>query len=247
MAYQNFLLEKQEQIATLTLNRPEKRNPVNEEMLGELEMILMELREDRETRVVIVTGTGNTFCAGADISHLKGITDPIERQKRFIPVSRNRGRLLNRVNLMLEQLEQVTIAAINGYAIGAGLGLALACDFRIAAAGTQFWLPEVDLGVPLGTGSTARLTRLVGPAKAKELIMTGDRFDSTEALRLGLLYKVVPAEQLPETTWAFAKKLAGKNPRAMALSKAIVNVMARGNSGEATLLSPEHFVLLGED
>lgn len=236
MSYKNFLLEKQEQIATVTLNRPEKRNPVNEEMLGEMEAILRELRDDKDTRVVIVTGTGNTFCAGADISHMKGVTDPLERQKLFIPVSRIRAKLLNRVNLMLEQLEQVTIASINGYAIGAGLGIALACDFRIAAAGTQFWLPEVDLGVPLGTGSTARLTRLVGPAKAKEIIMTCNRFDTTEALRLGLLHQVVPGEKLQETTWAFAKRLAAKNPQAIALSKATVNVVAKALVGEATIL-----------
>ncbi|RMF90602.1 MAG: enoyl-CoA hydratase/isomerase family protein, partial [Nitrospinota bacterium] len=153
-------------------------------------------------------------------------------------------RLINRVNLMLEQLEQVSIASVNGYAIGAGVGLMLACDFRIAAEGAEFWLPEVDLGVPLGTGSTARLTRLVGPSKAKELIMTCDHFDAHEALRLGIVNRVVPLEKLPETTWAFAKMLAGKNAKAIALSKATVNAVVRGNGGEATLLSPEHFITI---
>jgi enoyl-CoA hydratase/carnithine racemase len=127
--YNHFRVEKANQIATITLDRPEKRNPINVEMLKEFEAILLELRDDAASRVVIVTGSGNSFCAGADLSIVKGIEDQAERRRRFAQARNQRIRLINRVFTMLENLEQVSIAAINGYAIGGGWGLALACDF----------------------------------------------------------------------------------------------------------------------
>jgi enoyl-CoA hydratase/carnithine racemase len=166
--YQNFLVDRDDKIALVTLNRPEKRNPINEEMLSEFEQIVMSLRDDASSRAVILTGTGNSVCAGADLSMVKGVTDPAERQRLFALARNHRVRLIGRTFPLFENLEQVSIAAINGYAIGGGWGLALACDFRLAVPGAQFWLPEVDLGVPLGVGTTSRLVSMVGIARAKE-------------------------------------------------------------------------------
>jgi enoyl-CoA hydratase/carnithine racemase len=144
--YKNFVVDRDDKIVVITLNRPEKRNPIHEEMLSEFERIVMSLRDDANSRVVILTGTGNSFCAGADLSLVKGVTDPAERQRLFALARHRRARLIGRTFPLLENLEQVSIAAINGYAIGGGWGLALACDFRLAVPGAQFWLPEVDLG-----------------------------------------------------------------------------------------------------
>src|SRR5262245_3583292 len=127
--YEHFLVEKADRIATVTLNRPEKRNPINEDMLHELDSILCDLRDDVSTRVVILTGTGKSFCAGADLSIVKGVTDAAERRRLFAEARNRRSRLIARTFALLENLEQPSIAAINGFAIGGGWGLALACDF----------------------------------------------------------------------------------------------------------------------
>ncbi len=136
-----FLLQRENRVATLIFNRPEKRNPLNEEVVLEFESLLQEIRDDREIRVLIVTGSGNTFSAGADLSTLKEVTDPAERQRLFAPLSKRRSRLIGRALTLLASLEQFTIAAVNGYAIGGGWGIALGCDMRIAVAGGQFWFP----------------------------------------------------------------------------------------------------------
>jgi enoyl-CoA hydratase/carnithine racemase len=145
-------------------------------MLSEFEHIVMSLRDDVTSRAVILTGTGSSYCAGADVSPMKGVTDPAERQRLFAQARNPRARLIGRPFASFENLEQVSIAAINGYAIGGGWGLTLACDFRMAVPGAQFWLPEVDLGVPLGIGSTSRLVSMVGSARAKEIIITCERY-----------------------------------------------------------------------
>ena len=181
----HFLLEKDGRIATLTFNRPEKRNPLNEEIVLELESLLHQVRDDTDTRVLIFTGTGNTFSAGADLSQVKGITDPQERQRIFASLGKRRARLIGRTLHVLANLEQVTIAAINGYAIGGGWALALGCDLRIAVEGAEFWFPEVDLGVPLSPESTALLATHVSPSLAKEIIITCRHFKAEELLPLG--------------------------------------------------------------
>ncbi len=192
----HFLLEKDGRIATLTFNRPEKRNPLNEEIVLELESLLHQVRDDKDTRVLIFTGTGNTFSAGADLSQVKGITDPQERQRIFASLGKRRARLIGRTLHLLANLEQVTIAAINGYAIGGGWALALGCDLRIAVAGAEFWFPEVDLGVPLSPESTALLAAHVGPSLAKEIIITCRHFKAEELLPLGLVNRVVKKDKL---------------------------------------------------
>lgn len=222
----HFVLEKDGRIATLTFNRPEKRNPLNEEIVLELESLLHQVRDDKDARVLIFTGTGNTFSAGADLTLVKGVTDQEERQRIFIPLGKRRARLIGRVLRVLANLEQVTIAAINGYAIGGGWSLALGCDLRIAVEGAEFWFPEVDLGVPLSPDSTALLTAHIGPALAKEIIITCRHFKAEELLPLGLVNRIVKKEALTATVRELAQSLANKNPTAVMASKATVNALA---------------------
>ena len=240
--YKNFLVERNDKTVVVTLNRPEKRNPINEEMLSEFEQVVLSLRDDTSSRAVILTGTGNSFCAGADLSLVKGVTDPAERQRLFAQARNRRARLIGRTFTLFENLEQVNIAAINGYAIGGGWGLALACDFRLAVPGAQFWLPEVDLGVPLGLGTTSRLVSMVGAARAKEIILTCDRYTAEDLHSWGMINRIVPPEQLMETAHGLAKRLIAKNPRAVAGSKLSVNAIAGVAAREATTIQPEVFI-----
>ena len=234
----HFVLEKEGRIATLTFNRPEKRNPLNEEIVLELESLLHQIRDDNAVRVLIFTGTGNTFSAGADLSQVKGITDPAERQRIFAPLGKRRVRLIGRVLHTLVNLEQVTIAAINGYAAGGGWSLALGCDLRIAVEEAEFWFPEVDLGVPLSPASTSLLAAHVGPALAKEIIITCRRFKAAELLPLGILNRVVKKAELMPTVRELAQSLAQKNPTAVMVSKATVNALALSQ----TVIRPDTFM-----
>ena len=234
----HFVLEKEERIATLTFNRPEKRNPLNEEIVLEFESLLHQIRDDKDIRVLIFTGTGNTFSAGADLSQVKGITDPAERQRIFAPLGKRRVRLIGRVLHTLVNLEQITIAAINGYAAGGGWSLALGCDLRIAVEEAEFWFPEVDLGVPLSPASTSLLAAHIGPALAKEIIITCRRFKAAELLPLGILNRVVKKADLMPTVRELAQSLANKNPTAVMVSKATVNALALGQA----VIRPDTFM-----
>ena len=240
--YQNFLVDRNDKIVVVTLNRPEKRNPINEEMLSEFEEIVMSLRDDASSRAVILTGTGNSFCAGADLSMVKGVTDPAERQRLFALARNRRARLIGRTYPLFENLEQVSIAAINGYAIGGGWGLALSCDFRLAVPGAQFWLPEVDLGVPLGIGTTNRLVSMVGIARAKEIIITGDRYTAEDLHSWGMINRLVAPETLIMAALDLAKRLIAKNPRAVTGSKLSVNAIAAVAAREVTTVQPDLFI-----
>src|SRR6266536_4771746 len=196
-------------VATVTLDRPGRRNSLSDAMLGELGAAFAELRDDAGTRVVIVTGAPPVFSAGADAPHAKAKTDE-ERRRLFLSRKSQFRRLFERATTLLENLEQATICMINGHAVGGGWGLTLACDFRFAAAEAQFWIPEVDLGVPLGIASTTRFIRFVGPAKAKEIIMTCRRYPASEALALGLVHRVVSGNELAGAVQTFAEQLAAK-------------------------------------
>jgi len=240
--YQNFLVDRDDKIVVVTLNRPEKRNPINEEMLSEFEQIVMSLRDDASSRAVILMGTGNSFCAGADLSMVKGVTDPAERQRLFALARNRRARLIGRTFPLFKNLEQVSIAAINGYAIGGGWGLALSCDFRLAVPGAQFWLPEVALGVPLGIGTTSRLVSMVGIARAKEIIITGDRYTAEDLHSWGMINRLVAPETLIMAALDLAKRLIAKNPRAVAGSKLSVNAIAAVAAREVTTVQPDLFI-----
>ena len=223
---QNVSLARDGRIATVTLNRPDRRNSLSDAMLTELAAAFAELRDDAGTRVVIVTGAPPVFSAGAD-APLKSRMPTEERRRVFLEQKSQFRRLFERANALLENLEQATIAMINGHAVGGGWGLTLACDFRWAAAEAQLWIPEVDLGVPLGVASTARFVRLVGPARAKEIIMEGRRYSAAEAQALGLVHRVVPDDGLVKAVREYAERLAAKPFRPLAEVKARINAIAR--------------------
>src|ERR1043165_7652230 len=222
---ENVLLTRDGLIATVTLNRPDRRNSLSDPMLAELAAAFGELRDDPSTRVVIVTGAPPVFSAGADAG-LKSSMSAEERRQAFTTRKSQFRRLFERATTLLESLEQPTIAMVNGHAVGGGWGLALAADFRIAAAEAHFWIPEVDLGVPLGVASTARFVRLVGPARAKEIIMECRRYSAAEAMALGLVTRVVPGAELAEAVRAHAERLLAKPFRPLAEMKARINTIA---------------------
>ncbi|HXR25859.1 MAG TPA: enoyl-CoA hydratase/isomerase family protein [Candidatus Binataceae bacterium] len=218
-----FKLAKQDGVALLTFDRNEKRNPFNEESIAELEANLLALRDDRATHVLVITGAGNTFSAGADLTLMKGVTDPAERQRIFATVVPERRRLVRRTLALLQNLELATIAAVNGFAVGGGWFLALACDLRIAVEGAEFWMPEVDLGQPGPRGPEQWLTAHVGAARAKEIIFTCRHFKAEELYQWGLLNRVVKKAELMPVAMELARSLATKNRHALVQAKAQIN------------------------
>jgi enoyl-CoA hydratase/carnithine racemase len=233
---ENVTVVRDATIATVTLNRPDRRNSLSDAMLSELAAAFTELRDDRGVRVVLVTGAPPVFSAGADAPLRQGMSDE-ERRRAFLGRASQFRRLFERANTVLENLEQATIAAVNGHAVGGGWGLTLACDFRIAAAEAQFWIPEVELGVPLGVASTTRFVRLVGPARAKEIIMECRRYTAEEVRALGLVHRVVSGEALAKEAWAAAERLAAKPFRPLAEVKARINAIARTGIPEVNAMT----------
>jgi enoyl-CoA hydratase/carnithine racemase len=233
---ENVSLLRDGAIATVTLNRPERRNALSDPMLKDLAAAFTELRDDATTRVVIVTGAPPVFSAGADAG-LRGSMSAEEKRAAFAGRKTQFRRLFERANTLLENLEQTTIAMINGHAVGGGWGLTLACDFRIAAAEAQLWIPEVDLGVPLGVASTTRFVRLVGPARAKEIIMECRRYAAAEAQAIGLVHRVVPGTELARATRDHAEMLVAKPYRPLAEMKARINTIARTATPEVNALT----------
>lgn len=210
MAYENWIYEKENDfIGVLKVNRPAQLNALSIGTIKELSGILDEIREDAELRVLIVTGDGS-FAAGADVSEMKDLSPG------FAKAFAQNGQTAYR---KLELLGVPVIAAIDGFALGGGCELALACDIRIATAGAMMGQPEVCLGFPPGFGGTQRLTREVGPAKAKELIFTGGVIGAEEALKIGLVNKVVAAEELMPTVMKMAKKISYNAPIAVRQAK----------------------------
>ena len=216
MTYQNLLVEVTNHVATLTINRPWALNALNLETLEELKDYFTAVQSDPETKVVIVTGAGEkAFVAGGDLSVMAPL-DPMP--------ARASARLAQSVLNLIEQGTRPVIAAVNGYALGGGCELAMACDIRIASEKARFGQPEVNLGILPGWGGTQRLPRLVGKGKALELLLTGEMIDAAEALRIGLANRVVPADQLLAEAQTMAAKIAGKGQVAVRLCKeAVVN------------------------
>jgi enoyl-CoA hydratase/carnithine racemase len=232
----NVRLERKGLIATVTLDRPDRRNSLSDEMLADLVSAFSALRDDDSTRVVVVTGAPPIFSAGADAPFKKGMSEE-ERRRMFTSRKSQFRRLFERANVLLENLEQVTVGAVNGHAVGGGWGLALACDFRVAAAEAEFWIPEVDLGVPLGVATTTRFVRFVGPMRAKEIIIGGRRYSAAECLTLGLVSEVHPGMALAGAVQAFAERLAAKPVRPMAEMKARINAIARTGIPEVNAMT----------
>jgi enoyl-CoA hydratase/carnithine racemase len=232
----NVALARDGPVATVTLDRPEHRNSLSDAMLGELIEVFSALRDDAGIRAVIVTGAPPVFSAGAH-SAIKSGMSADERRRVFLATRSQFRRLFERVIALLENLEQTTIAMINGHAIGGGFGLTLACDFRWVAADAMVWIPEVDLGVPLGVASTTRFVRLVGPARAKEIIMEGRRYTAAEAHTIGLVHRVLPGTELAAAVRAYAERLAAKPFAPLAEVKARINAIARTGIPEVNAMT----------
>ncbi len=206
-------VERKGEIGIVTLNRSEAMNALDTEMFQELRDALTGLGKDNRTRVIIITG-GTNFCAGADISELKEMS-PVEAEVF--------SRLGHNVFDLLENIGKPVIAAINGYALGGGCELALACDIRIAGDNAKFGQPEVSLGLIPGFGATQRLTRLVGIGWAKELILSGRTIDVIEAESIGLVNSVVDDNKVMDKAEETAKVLAQKSPLAIKMAKNLIN------------------------
>ncbi len=232
--YETFTLERSGPIVTVSFNRPAKLNPLNEQVLREFLAITYELQEDEDSRVVILTGKGRSFSVGADMNALSS-SAKAETQATLTDSARLRMAKLGwRVMDEWERLDQISIAAVNGFAVGGGVSLAMACDFRIAASGARMWLPEVRLGVPYMWGSITRMINLIGMAKAKELVMTCDELTAEEACEVGLVNQVVPLEELPDAVHAFAQKLLNKPPMALRRTKEFFKALSTNKAGDIT-------------
>ncbi|MBU3127259.1 short-chain-enoyl-CoA hydratase [Clostridium tagluense] len=214
MEYKNVFFQKEDKVAVITISRPKALNALNTETLKELELAIDEIANDDQIYAVIITGEGKAFVAGADISEMKDL-DAMGGRKF--------GNLGNRVFRKLETLEKPVIAAVNGFALGGGCELSMACDIRIASSKAKFGQPEAGLGITPGFGGTQRLARLVGTGMAKQLLFTAEIINAEEALRIGLVNKVVEPENLIEEAKLLAKKIVSNAPIAVKLCKTAIN------------------------
>lgn len=203
-------------IAAATLNRPARYNALGARIANELNAMLDGIEKDSEVRALILTGAGDrAFCSGVDLK---------ERREMDADGRWAHNRALNEFAERLAKLQIPTIAAINGLALGGGFEITLACDFRVAAEQAEFGLPEVGIGIIPGAGGTQRLPRLIGPTKAKDLIFTARRIGAEEALEMGILSRIVPADQLTDAAKEIAGTIAQNSPLAVALAKASIDI-----------------------
>lgn len=212
---ENLLMEVENEIAVVTINRPKSLNALNSETLAELDTCFAEIEARKDIKVVILTGSGaKSFVAGADISEMVNAT---------AAEGRAMGLLAYKAFGRLENMPQVTIAAVNGFALGGGCEISMSCDIRVASENAKFGQPETGLGILPGFGGTQRLPRLVGKGRAKELIFTCDMIDAQEAYRIGLANKVVPQEELLDYCKKMAAKIISKGSFAVSLAKSAIN------------------------
>jgi enoyl-CoA hydratase len=229
-------VERRGGVAVVTLDRPEALNALNGALLTELRDRLRELAEDAEVRAVVLTGAGErAFAAGADIKEMEQMT--VEEARAWAALGHECGRLL-------ETMPKPTIAAVNGFALGGGCELALACDIRYASAAAKLGQPEVSIGIVPGWGGTQRLARAVGTGRAKELVYSGRAVDAEEALRIGLVEAVFPPGDLLGKALELAEALAAKSPLVLAVAKELVNRSARGDLDAGLDAEAESFARL---
>ncbi|HHT02185.1 MAG TPA: crotonase [Firmicutes bacterium] len=215
MAYEYVLLEKDGCLAIITINRPKALNALNADVLRDLQAAVRAAHDDPEVAVLIITGAGEkAFVAGADIAFMQDMS-PQE--------ARPWTRMGQAIFAEIENLDKPVIAAVNGFALGGGCELAMACDIRVASEKARFGQPEVNLGIIPGFGGTQRLPRLVGKGMAKRLIFSGDMIDAATAERIGLADMVVPVDELMAKTKELAMSIAAKGPTAIKLAKAAIN------------------------
>ncbi len=233
-SYESILVERRDRVALITINRPEKRNALNIQTRQEGAAVLEELREDEEVRVVVFTGAGDkAFIAGADIAEFAGRTAITQRD---VMTARS-------LFTAIDTFPKPVIAMVNGYCLGGGCELALACDLRIASETASFGQPEINLGIIPGGGGTQRLTHLIGEGKAMEMILTGDIVDAKTAFTLGLVNMVVPAADLEAKTMEIANRIAEKSPVALRMAKEAVKTASRANLAEGLRREVDLFAL----
>jgi enoyl-CoA hydratase len=208
--YETLLVERRNHTAYMTLNRPTALNALNTSLRSDLKQFFTDIQADPDVRVVVITGAGRAFCAGADIKEWRESTSAVADRE---------DRLQLNFWQAMSRCEAPIIAAINGYALGGGCELAMCCDIRLASDRAQLGLTEVTLGIIPGGGGTQRLPRLIGRGKALELILTGQRIDAHEALRLGLVEQVVPHDQLGATVEGLVQTIISRAPLAVKYAK----------------------------
>jgi enoyl-CoA hydratase len=237
MEFEYIIYEKNEGVATITLNRPEALNAFSKDVVEEILRALEDVKTDEAVRVVVLTGAGEkAFSAGADIKAMVGMTALRAREMSFMG---------ERLCVGLENLEKPVVAAINGYALGGGLEVAMSCDLRIASENAKMGQTEINIGLIPGWGGTQRLTRLVGMTKAKELVFTGRIIDAKTAEQIGIVNMVVPADKFREAVGQFAKDLASKAPVALKVAKALINKGSDIGLESALALEREGFGVVG--
>jgi 2-(1,2-epoxy-1,2-dihydrophenyl)acetyl-CoA isomerase len=217
--FETLMVEAAGRVGTITLNRPETYNAFSDRLTYELQDALKAVERDREVGVLVITGAGKAFCSGQDVAELKEKYVP-----GYVPhLGNDIRRRYNPIAQRLREMDKPVIAAVNGVAAGAGMSLALACDMRIASEGASFLAAFINVGLVPDTAATFTLPRLVGLGKAMELCLTGDKISAEEALRIGLVNRVVPAEDLMTEAQRLAERLATLPARGIALIKRLLN------------------------
>jgi enoyl-CoA hydratase len=234
MSYKTILFDQEAGVATITFNRPDKLNALNHEMLSEFRQALEQVSRDPEVRVLLLTGTGRAFIAGADISQFLKF-GPLE--------ARQFAASAHEIGFALEALEIPVIACINGFALGGGLEMAMACDFIYAADTARLGQPEINLGIIPGFGGTQRLSRLVGKGAAKEMVLSGRMVDAAEAKTLGLVAQVFPADTFMAECRKRAKALAAKGRVSVRAAKQAIDRGFDLDLRNACLLEVDAFAL----
>jgi enoyl-CoA hydratase len=231
MSYKNIIIEEQGRISTVTINRSQVLNALNDETMAELQDYFSELLSRRDIRAVIITGSGEkAFVAGADITFMQEM-NPME--------GRDWGRFGQEVYSILTKLPQIVIAAVNGYALGGGCELAMACDIRIASENAKFGQPEIKLGIIPGFAGTQRLPKLIGKGRAKLLICTGDFVSAQEAYEIGLVEKVVAKKDLMGTVMDIAKKISEMPYASVMYAKQLINASDQVPSLQGEIMEAE--------
>lgn len=237
MSYETILYDMTDGIAEIRLNRPQRLNAVTQQLYDELNAALSRAEADRDARVVLVTGEGRAFCVGADLKAHKTGRTAFDRRQYLKGEQDVCRRLL--------ELQKPVVAAVNGYALGAGAEVALAADFMLMAESAQIGLPEISIGNFLGGGVTWLLPRLVGLAKARELVFLGERIKGEEAVRIGLANRVLPDDGFLDAARAFALKVAGKAPFSMQLAKEQLNKSAERTLEACLIAELEGMMFVG--
>lgn len=223
MDYETIAVDREGALMTVRFNRPDKRNAVNRQMHADLQDLCHRLTDDTDTRVVIFCGEGRAFSSGADTSEWTDSQSADELAVRHV------SGVGSRTSTAIENLDQITIAAVHGFAVGGGLVLAICCDMRVAGDETWFSIPEVELGLPLGWNALPRLAREMGHARALELTITCDKFDAKTAADNGLVTHLVPEADVQKKARELADKIISRPPLPVAMTKATMKAIRKGS------------------